>query len=120
MKTRTAVTTLAAVAVLAAAAIVTVVLVRGKDTPPDPKAEWTTAMQTAGFQPRAPHTFDEMFESAKAFCGAGSPLAISGIARTALGPEQAANVAMPAPGKNPDQAASAYGDATWKFACGHR
>ncbi|MEV6445982.1 hypothetical protein [Amycolatopsis sp. NPDC051716] len=87
--------------------------------PPDPKAEWTTAMQAAGFVPNAPHTYDEMFESAKQFCGAGSALAITGLARTALAPEQADTMAMPARGKNPDQAATAYGDATWKWACGH-
>lgn len=91
----------------------------GSDAPPDPKTEWTSAMKAAGFAPNAPHTFDEMFEAGKQFCGAGSALAISGLARTALAPEQAAKVAMPAPGKDPDQAASAYGDATWKWACGH-
>jgi allantoicase len=85
---------------------------------PDPKTEWTNAMKSAGFAPNAPHTFDEMFESAKAFCTAGSALAISGIARSALNPEQADTTAMPARGKNPDQAASAYGNATWQWACG--
>jgi hypothetical protein len=88
--------------------------------PPDPKAEWTSAMKTAGFSPNAPHTFDEMFESAKAFCRAGSALAITGLARTALSPEQADTTAMPARGKDPDQAATAYGDATWRWACGHQ
>ena len=88
--------------------------------PPDPKTEWTKAMQTAGFEPNAPHTFDEMFTSAQQFCAAGSALAITGLARTALAPEQADTTAMPARGKDPDQAAKAYGDATWKWACGHQ
>ena len=90
----------------------------GTDAPPDPKAEWTAAVKSAGFTPNAPHTYDEMFESAKNFCATGSALAISGFARTALDPAQASEVAMPAPGKNPDEAAKAYGDATWKWACG--
>lgn len=89
-------------------------------TPPDPKTEWTNAMRDAGFAPNAPHTFDEMFESAKQFCGAGSALTITGLARTALNPEQADTTAMPARGKDPDQAATAYGNATWKWACGHQ
>ncbi len=88
--------------------------------PPDPKTEWTKAMQSAGFAPNVPHTFDEMFESAKQFCGTGSALAIAGLARTALGPEKVDTTAMPARGKDPDQAATAYGDATWKWACGHQ
>jgi hypothetical protein len=88
--------------------------------PPDPKAEWTTAMQSAGFTLNGSHTYDEMFESAKAFCSANSALAIAGLARTALGPEKADTTAMPARGKDPDQAATAYGDATWKWACGHQ
>lgn len=88
--------------------------------PPDPKAEWTSAMKSAGFAPNAPHTFDEMFESAKQFCTAGSALTITGLARTALNPEQADTTAMPARGKDPDQAAKAYGDATWQWACGHQ
>jgi hypothetical protein len=85
---------------------------------PDPKSEWTGAVKAAGFVPNAPHTFDEMFESSKAFCGGGSALAIAGIARTVLSPEQADTTAMPARGVNPDDAARAYGDATWKWACG--
>ncbi|SEB43755.1 hypothetical protein SAMN04489727_1740 [Amycolatopsis tolypomycina] len=90
------------------------------DTPPDPKTEWTGAMKQAGFVPNAPHTYDEMFEAAKQFCGAGSALTITGLARTVLNPEQADTTAMPARGKDPDQAAAAYGDATWKWACGHQ
>ncbi|WP_037307514.1 hypothetical protein [Amycolatopsis orientalis] len=89
-------------------------------TPPDPKAEWTAAMKTAGFVPNSPRTYDEMFEAAKNFCTAGSALAISGLARTALTPEMADRTAMPARGKDPDTAAKAYGDATWKWACGQR
>jgi hypothetical protein len=91
----------------------------GSDAPPDPKTEWTSAMRSAGFTPNAPHTYDEMFDSSKNFCTAGSALAIAGLARTALDPAQAAEIAMPAPGKDPDTAATAYGDATWKWACGH-
>jgi hypothetical protein len=71
----------------------------------------------AGFTPNAPHTFAEMFESSKAFCSAGSALSIAGIARTVLNPNQADTTAMPARGKDPDAAAKAYGDATWKWAC---
>ncbi|WP_410676636.1 hypothetical protein [Amycolatopsis sp. cmx-4-68] len=89
-------------------------------TTPDPKTEWTSAVTQAGFVPNAPHTYDEMFESSKAFCSTGSALAITGLARTALNPEQADTTAMPARGKDPDQAATAYGDATWKWACGHQ
>ncbi|RSD26334.1 hypothetical protein [Amycolatopsis eburnea] len=88
--------------------------------PPDPKAEWTKSVQAAGFTLNGTHTYDEMFESAKAFCGAGSALGITGLARTALNPEQADQTAMPARGQDPDTAAKAYGDATWKWACGHQ
>ena len=87
-------------------------------TPPDPKTEWTGAVKAAGFSVNAPHTYDEMFESSKAFCGTGSALAIAGLARTVLSPEMADTTAMPARGANPDVAAKAYGDATWKWACG--
>ncbi|MBE1500631.1 hypothetical protein H4696_007731 [Amycolatopsis lexingtonensis] len=90
----------------------------GSDAPPDPKAEWTFAMKTAGFVPNSPHTYDEMFESAKNFCATGSALAIAGLARQALDPSLVGETAMPAPGKDPDAAAKAYGDATWKWACG--
>ncbi|WP_326944667.1 hypothetical protein OG439_33420 [Amycolatopsis sp. NBC_01307] len=76
-------------------------------------------MKKAGFTPNSPHTYDEMFESATNFCAAGSALAIAGLARTALDPAQADAIAMPAPGKDPDTAATAYGAATWKWACGH-
>jgi hypothetical protein len=110
-----------ALTIAAAAAAATLTSCSSSEPPPpDPKAEWTKAMQTAGFKPAAPHTFDEMFDSAKQFCGAGSALAISGLARTALNPEQADTTAMPARGKDPDQSATAYGDATWKWACGHQ
>ena len=112
--------TRAHVAVIAALAAAGLTLASCSSPPPDPKAEWTKAVTAAGFVPNAPHTYDEMFEGAKAFCGAGSALAISGIARTALNPEQADTTAMPARGKDPDQAARAYGDATWKWACGHQ
>lgn len=108
--------------VLPALAVLCAVVVTGCSSeppaPPDPKAEWTSAMKAAGFTPNAPHTYDEMFESAKAFCGAGSALAITGLARTALSPEKADTTAMPARGKDPDAAAKAYGDATWRWACG--
>jgi hypothetical protein len=87
-------------------------------TPPDPKTEWIGAVKAAGFSVNAPHTYDEMFESSKAFCGTGSGLAIAGLARTVLSPEMADTTAMPARGANPDVAAKAYGDATWKWACG--
>ncbi|AGM10618.1 hypothetical protein [Amycolatopsis keratiniphila] len=89
-------------------------------SPPDPKAQWTAAMKSAGFVPNSPRTYDEMFEAAKNFCSAGSALAISGLARTVLTPEMADRTAMPARGKDPDTAAKAYGDATWKWACGHQ
>ncbi|WP_410595265.1 hypothetical protein [Amycolatopsis sp. lyj-23] len=105
---------LPALAVLAAIALAGC----GSEAPADPKAEWTAAMKSAGFKPNAPHTYDEMFESSKNFCAAGSALAIAGLARTALDPAQADEVAMPAPGQNADAAAKAYGDATWKWACG--
>ncbi|EOD58516.1 hypothetical protein [Amycolatopsis vancoresmycina] len=91
----------------------------GSDAPPDSKAEWTAAVKAAGFTPHAPHSYDEMFESAKNFCAAGSALAIAGLARTVLDPAQATEVAMPAPGQDPDKAATVYGDATWKWACNH-
>jgi len=39
--------------------------------PPDPKTEWTNSMKSAGFTPNAPHTYDEMFESAKQEPGRG-------------------------------------------------
>ncbi|GLY35394.1 hypothetical protein Amsp01_014180 [Amycolatopsis sp. NBRC 101858] len=91
----------------------------GSDAPPDPQAEWTSAMKAAGFTLNAPHTYAEMFESAKNFCVAGSALAIAGLARTALDPALARETAMPAPGKDPDTAAKEYGNATWKWACGH-
>lgn len=106
--------------VLAALCAVTAAAGCSGDAPPDPKTEWTNAMKAAGFAPNAPHTFDEMWESAKQFCATGSALGITGLARVALSPEQADTVAMPAPGKDPDQAAKAYGDATWKWACGHQ
>ncbi|WP_410660144.1 hypothetical protein [Amycolatopsis sp. lyj-112] len=88
--------------------------------PPDPKTEWTAAMKVAGFEPNSPHTYDEMFEAAKNFCAAGSALAISGLARTVLSPEMVDRTAMPARGKDPDASAKSYGDATWKWACGHQ
>ncbi len=91
-----------------------------EETPPDPKTEWTAAMKTAGFTPNSPHTYDEMFDAAKNFCSAGSALAISGLARTVLTPDMADRTAMPARGKDPDTAAKAYGDATWKWVCGHQ
>lgn len=75
-------------------------------------------MKAAGFVPTSPHTYDEMFEASKGFCGAGSALGIANLARTALDPGD--KTAMPAPGKDPDAAAQAYGNATWTWACGHQ
>lgn len=112
IRTIAAVTTVAGALLLAGCS--------GQTPPPDPKAEWTSAMKSAGFTLNAGHTYDEMFESAKAFCTAGSALAITGLARTALAPEKADQTAMPARGQDPDKAATAYGDATWKWACGHQ
>lgn len=117
MRTATSILTAAITALLLSACSST-----SSPTPaaaPDPKSEWTKAMQDAGFVPNAPHTYDEMFGSSKAFCGAGSALAISGLARTALDPSQTDTTAMPARGKNPDEAATVYGNATWKWSCGH-
>jgi hypothetical protein len=105
-------------AVLALLATATACSSTGTTAPADPKTEWTSAVKAAGFDVNTPHTFDEMFESSKAFCGGGSALAIAGLARTVLSPEQADTTAMPARGADPDKAATAYGDATWKWACG--
>ncbi len=107
------------IALSVAVAALGVVALSGCSANPDPKTEWTNAMKAAGFVPNSPHTYGEMFESAKQFCGGGSALTIAGLARTVLNPEQADTTAMPARGKNPDEAATAYGDATWKWACGH-
>jgi len=113
--------------VLSAAAAALALLVTGTAcsststpaAPADPKTEWTSAVKAAGFTTNEPHTFDEMFNSSKVFCSAGSALAIAGLARTVLSPEQADTTAMPARGADPDKAATAYGDATWKWACGN-